>query len=340
MAPFETLDDLRALLPTLPPPDEAARARAVARDATLTKPPGALGALEGLGAWLASWQGTERPRIERPLVALFAGNHGVAARGVSAFPPEVTAQMVLNFERGGAAVNQVAAAVGARLTVTPLAGLRPTADFTERPAMTEGEAVAALRAGWAAAGACDLLVPGEMGIGNTTAAAAIAHALLGGAPGDWVGRGTGVDEAGLARKRAAVAAGAARHGGHDALETLRRLGGHEVAAMAGAILGARARRVPVLLDGFICGAAALVVARAVPGGLLHVRAGHRGAEAAHGRLLDALGLRPLLALDLRLGEGTGGALAIPVVRAAAACLSGMASFAEAGVSGEVSPAPG
>jgi nicotinate-nucleotide--dimethylbenzimidazole phosphoribosyltransferase len=284
--------------------------------------------------WLAGWQGTARPAINAPQVIVFAGNHGVTARGVSAFPAEVTAQMVLNFQAGGAAINQLARAAGAELSVVALDLDRPTADFTAGPAMTEAECVAALAAGWeAVADGADLLVVGEMGIGNTTSAAALGLALFGGRAEDWTGRGTGVDQAGLDRKTAVVAEGAARHAGLDGpMAVLAALGGREIAAMAGAIAGARARRVPVILDGFICTAAAAVLARAYPGALDHCIAGHLSAEGAHGRLLAALGMRPLLDLGLRLGEGSGAAVAISVVKAAVACHSGMATFAQAGVS--------
>lgn len=332
--PFGSLAEFRALFAALPAPDAAARAAAAARNDRLTKPPGALGRLEDLALWLAGWQGTARPRIERPAILIFAGNHGVAARGVSAFPAAVTAQMVANFAAGGAAVNQLARAAGASLRVLPLDLDRPTADFTEGPAMDEAETVAALRAGWEAVDPeADLVIPGEMGIANTTAAAAMAAALWGGAAADWTGRGTGVDAAGLARKAAAVDAGLARHRAAlaDPLEVLRRLGGREIAAMTGAIARARLLPRPVLLDGFISGAAASVLARLAPGALDHCAAGHVSAEAGHRRLLDALGLDPLLALGLRLGEASGAALALPVLRAAAACHSGMATFDEAGV---------
>jgi len=307
----------------------------VARDAVLTKPPGALGRLEEVAIWLAGWQGTARPMIAAPQVIVFAGNHGVTVRGVSAFPAEVTAQMVVNFRTGGAAINQLARAAGATLSVVPLELDRPTVDFTQGPAMSEADCVAALAAGWEAVGPeTDLLVTGEMGIGNTTAAAALCLALFGGRAEDWTGRGTGVDRAGLDRKTAVVAEGVARHAGlTDPLAILAALGGREIAAMAGAIAAARARRVPVILDGFICTAAAVFLHRAQPGALDHCLAGHLSAEGAHGHLLAALDLRPLLDLGLRLGEGSGAALAISVVRAAVACHSGMATFAEAGVSG-------
>ncbi len=334
-APFTTLDGFRALLGELPGPDTEAAQAARARNGQLTKPPGALGRLEDLAIWYAGWRGTARPRIVAPQVIVFAGNHGVTARGVSAFPAEVTAQMVANFEAGGAAINQLAGEFGAKMDVIALDLDRPTADFTAGPAMSEAEVVAALAAGWAAVDPhADVLVTGEMGIGNTTSAAALAHALFGGAPEDWVGRGTGVDDAGLALKARVVAEGLAANPGAqgDALEALRCLGGRELAAMAGAMARARVARIPVILDGFICTAAAAVLAQTSPGGLDHAVAGHGSAEAGHGRLLEALGKAPLLALDMRLGEGSGAALALGVLKGAVACHSGMATFAEAGVS--------
>ncbi|MEL6450789.1 MAG: nicotinate-nucleotide--dimethylbenzimidazole phosphoribosyltransferase [Pseudomonadota bacterium] len=331
---FETLDGLRSLLAEMPGPDAAAAADAAARNGQLTKPPGALGRLEDLAQWYASWRGDARPTLNAPQVIVFAGNHGVAARGVSAFPPEVTVQMVANFEHGGAAINQLAKAFGARMDVVPLDLDTPTADFTQGPAMTEAEAVAALRAGWDAVSAeADLLVVGEMGIGNTTSAAAIAARLFGGAADDWTGRGTGVEGDALAAKTAIVAEGLARHAGAtDGLDVLMRLGGRELAGMAGAIARARALRVPVILDGFICTAAAACLEKTQAGALDHTVAGHQSAEGAHGRMLEALGKAPLLSLGLRLGEGSGAALAIGVLKGAIACHSGMATFAEAGVS--------
>lgn len=329
------LDGFRAALRDLPSPDDAAKAGAEARNAQLTKPPGALGRLEDLAQWYASWRGDPRPSINAPQIVIFAGNHGVAARGVSAFPAEVTVQMVGNFQAGGAAINQLAKAAGARIDVHALDLDTPTADFTTAPAMTPGEFYTALATGWQAlAPEADLLIPGEMGIGNTTSAAALAAALFGGAAEDWVGKGTGVDAAGLARKAETVAAGLACHAGtlSNPLEVLRCLGGRELAAMAGAILAARHARVPVILDGFICTAAAATLAQAAPGALDHCIAGHSSAEQAHRRLLDALGKAPVLDLGLRLGEGSGAAVAISVLKAAVACHSGMATFAEAGVS--------
>lgn len=332
-APFSTLSDFRALLQALPRSDAEAEAGARARNGQLTKPPGALGRLEDLAIWYAGWRGVARPSLVRPQVIVFAGNHGVTARGVSAFPAEVTVQMVANFRAGGAAVNQLAKAFGASMSVHELELERPTADFTTAPAMSEAELLAALAVGWQAVDPeADLLVVGEMGIGNTTPAAAMACALFGGTAGEWTGRGTGVDDAGLALKTQVVAEGLARHPSRDPLEVLRCLGGREIAAMAGAIARAHAERIPVILDGFICTAAAAVLALSASGALDHCVAGHASAEGAHRALLSKLGKAPLLDLGLRLGEGSGAALAIGVLKGAIACHSGMATFAEAGVS--------
>lgn len=331
-ADFSTLAAFRALLQGAPGIDQAAQGAAEARNGQLTKPPGALGRLEDMAIWYAGWRGDPRPDIAAPQVIVFAGNHGITAQGVSAFPVEVTEQMVLNFRHGGAAINQLSRAAGATLDVHALSLDRPTADFTQGPAMDETEVVAALTAGWNAVNAdADLLVVGEMGIGNTTSAAAIAHALFGGAAEDWVGRGTGVDDAGLAIKARVVREGVARNGATEGLDVLRCLGGREVAAMAGAIARARSLRIPVILDGFICCAAAATLASEVPGALDHAIAGHVSAEAAHGAVLDRLGKEPVLRLNMRLGEASGAAVAINVLKAAVACHSGMATFAEAGV---------
>ncbi len=332
---FPDFNSVRRLLAALPGPDRQAAGAARTRTAQLTKPPGSLGRLEDIAEWTAAWQGRHPARADCIQTLLFAGNHGVAARGVSAYPAAATAQMVANFAAGGAAINQLCDIAGAELTVTPLALASPTADFTEQPAMSEEDCAAAFSMGFNQVDpAADLLCLGEMGIGNSTAAAALCLALFGGAPEDWTGRGTGVDDAGLARKQAVAADGLARHGAALAhpLEALRRLGGRELAALAGAVLSARCKKVPVLLDGFICCAAAAVLARAAPGALDHCLAGHCSAEAAHGRLLQRLGLTPLLDLGLRLGEGSGAVLAALLVKAALAAHAGMATFAEAGVS--------
>ncbi|KPA22012.1 Nicotinate-nucleotide--dimethylbenzimidazole phosphoribosyltransferase [Shimia sp. SK013] len=332
-ADFTTLAEFQALLATAPGADQKALGEAEERNSQLTKPPGALGRLEDLAIWYGGWRGTGRPAIEAPQVIVFAGNHGVTAQGVSAFPAEVTEQMVLNFQHGGAAINQLAKAAGATLDVVALDLDTPTADFTQTAAMSEAEVVAALAAGWSAVNAqSDLLVVGEMGIGNTTSAAAIANALYGGDAADWVGRGTGVDDAGLANKARVVAEGVALHGTPKGMEALRTLGGRELAAMAGAIARARSLRIPVIMDGFICTAAAATLESAAAGALDHVVAGHVSAEAAHSAVLTQLGKAPLLSLGMRLGEGSGAAVAINILKSAVACHSGMATFAEAGVS--------
>lgn len=333
------MQDIRARLNRLPAADAAAAREARRREALLTKPAGALGRLEALAEWLAAWQGRHPPRLESVRIAVFAGNHGVAQRGVSAYPAAVTAEMVKNFERGGAAINQLARVAGAALVVVPLALDRPTNDFVGAPALAEADFRAAFEAGAATVETgLDLLAVGEMGIANTTAAAAVAAALFGGNAFAWVGRGTGIDDKALLRKAGAIDGALAHHAAAlvDPLEALRRLGGRELAAIAGAVLAAREKRVPVVLDGFVATAAAAALAKAMPGALDHCVAGHRSAESGHEKLLNALGLKPLVDLGLRLGEASGAALAIPILRAAAACHAGMATFAEAGVS-EKSP---
>jgi nicotinate-nucleotide--dimethylbenzimidazole phosphoribosyltransferase len=335
MTGFASFADLRAACLDLPAGDGLAAATAARRDAVLTKPPGSLGLLEDVVVWLARWQGRAMPRLDRVEVLVFAGNHGVVAQGVSAYPAAVTAQMVANFAAGGAAINQLAAEAGANLHVIPLSLDTATADFTQRPAMDEAAFLAAVAAGYdAVPAAADLVCLGEMGIGNTTAAAAIAAALFGGGGERWAGRGTGVDDAGLARKRTAIDTALARHrlllG--DPLQVAAALGGRELAAILGATLAARQQNIPVLIDGFVCTAAVAPLARLRAGTLAHTWASHVSTETAHRALLDALGLTPLLDLRMRLGEASGAAVATLILRAALACHAGMATFAEAGVS--------
>lgn len=330
-------DDVRALIGMMRGPDQAAMAAVVARDAVLTKPAGALGRLEEIAAFIAGWQGKPRPAVTRPLVAIFAANHGVVKQGVSPFPQEVTRQMMENFTAGGAAVNQICATFDIGLKVFDLALEFPTGDITEEPALDEKAAAATIAFGMeATAGGSDLLCLGEMGIGNTTIAAAIYLALYGGNAADWVGRGTGVDDAGLARKVAAVEKAVALHRPHlgDPLEVLRRLGGREIAAMVGAILAARLQNVPVILDGYVVTAAAAILHAIDSTALDHCLAGHVSAEGAHAEVLKRLGLKPVLDLGMRLGEGSGAALAVAVVKAAVACHNDMATFAQAKVSGK------
>lgn len=330
---FQSLEDIPALAATLPQADETAAAAARERQNSLTKPPGSLGRLEELAEFMAAWHGTDRPRIEHTQALIFAGNHGICAQGVNPYPQEVTAQMVANFEQGGAAINQLCRLGGADLRVIALELDRPTADFTQHPAMTGAEALAAMNRGAAAVDPkADVLILGEMGIGNSTVAAALAVALFGGSPVDWVGPGTGSDGAGIARKVAAIEAGLARHGGQGAMATLAALGGREQAAICGAVLAARAARVPVILDGFICSAAAAVLHAADPRLLEHCLVGHVSAEPGHRRLLAAIGKTAVLEFDMRLGEGSGAALALGILRAALECHNGMATFGEAGVS--------
>lgn len=335
MTMFGTVAAFQSALASLPNPDAAASVAAAARQNQLTKPQGSLGRLEDIAIFLAGWQGRAIPRLDTARAVVFAGNHGIAARGVSAFPPSVTAQMVRNFEAGGAAINALARAAGLELLVVPIDLDTPTADFTQGAAMSEAECLAALQAGAAVVEAgIDLLVLGEMGIGNSTVAAALCARSFGGSSVDWVGPGTGVDDAGRLRKIAAVDAGLAVHADAPvtAFETLRRVGGREIAAIAGAVLAARMAGVPVVLDGYICCAAVAPLVVAAPDIVAHCLAGHRSAEPAHRRLLKQFGLEPLMCFDMRLGEGSGAALAAGVIRAAVAVHGEMATFAEAGVS--------
>ncbi|MBG1232288.1 nicotinate-nucleotide--dimethylbenzimidazole phosphoribosyltransferase [Aestuariivirga litoralis] len=328
-------DDIRHLIASMPGPDEQAEAQAKAHDAILTKPPGALGKLEMIAEFMARWQHHYPPRADRTVVAVFAGNHGVVKQGVAAYPPEVTMQMVANFQGGGAAVNQICKAYDLGLKVFELALEQPTGDITQDAALSEKDCAATIAYGMEAiAGGCDLLCVGEMGIGNTTIASALACALFGGKGADWVGIGTGVDAAGLKRKADAVDRAMAFHQGHlsDPLEVLRRVGGREFAAMAGAILAGRMQNVPVIVDGFVASAAAAVLYKADKSALDHCLFGHCSAENAHRKLLAAMGKEPLLDLGMRLGEASGAAMAAGVVKAALACHNGMATFESAGVS--------
>lgn len=329
-------DDFRDLVNLVPGVDQTAVDAVRRRDRELTKPAGALGRLEEIVAWLAGWQGKAIPAVNRPLVAIFAANHGVAAQGVSAFPISVTQAMVENFAAGGAAINQICAANNLGLKVFELALEVPTADILTEDAFSEADCAATMAFGMESlVGEPDLLCLGEMGIGNTTVAAAIFHALFGGRAEDWVGPGTGVSGEILSRKVAVVRAAVARLDGRtdDAFEVLRRLGGREIAAMVGAIIATRHRKIPVVVDGYVTTAAAAIVYAANPSAIDHCLFGHLSAEPAHARALALMGKRPLLDLDMRLGEGTGAALAATLIRSAAAIHSGMATFASARLEG-------
>lgn len=331
---INSFKQISTLAQDLPRPDNAAADAARARQAQLTKPPGSLGRLEELAIFTAGWQAAEKPRVDVAQALVFAGNHGVCAQGVNPFPQEVTAQMVANFQAGGAAINQLCAVSGAELSVIALDLDRPTADFTQAPAMTEEDCLDAMRKGAMAVDTkAHVLVLGEMGIGNSTVAAALAHAVFKGQAADWVGAGTGADAHGIAHKADVVARAVALHNGARGLGVLAALGGREQAAICGAVLAARMARIPVLLDGFICTAATAPLYDLDPSLLDHCLIGHASREPGHRRLCDAMGKPPILSLDMALGEGSGAALALSVLRGAIACHSGMATFAEAGVAG-------
>ncbi|HZU77553.1 MAG TPA: nicotinate-nucleotide--dimethylbenzimidazole phosphoribosyltransferase [Dehalococcoidia bacterium] len=352
MARFSSLD---AVVSAIAPPDAAAAQAARARQDQLTKPLGALGRLEELSIWLAGVRGEAVPRIGRKVIVTAAADHGVAAHGVSAYPPEVTPQMVRNFLAGGAAVNVLARHAGAEVLVVDAGvaadlpddprllrlGLRRgTADFSSGPAMSRDEALrcvlggAELAADQVAAGA-DVLAIGDMGIGNTTASAAITSVFTGLPPAAVTGRGTGVSDERYAEKVRRIEAALAvnRPNPLDGLDVLAKVGGLEIGVLAGVCLGAAALRRPVVLDGFIAAAAAQVAQALAPASVAYMLAAHRSAEPGHVAALAQLGLSPLLDLGMRLGEGTGAALGIILLEAAARVLAEMATFAEAGVSG-------
>ncbi len=332
-----SFDEMRRILRELPGPDLTAQTEVVRRQTELTKPPGSLGRLEEIAEWLAAWQGRAQPRVERPRIAVFAGTHGVAARGVSAYPPEVTQQMVKNFLNGGAAINQLAAAIDADLRIYELDLEHPTADFTQGPAMNEARAANAMAYGMMAAEpGIDVLCLGEMGIANTTTAAVLCAALFGGTGKDWAGPGTGVAGKALEHKIAVIDEALTHHkdaiARRDPLELLATVGGEEFAAITGAIVAARMGRIPVLLDGYACTTAAAVLWAVDRHALDHCLVAHRSAEPGHDRLLKAIDKQPLFDLGMRLGEASAAAVAVPILKAAVACHNGMATFAEAGVS--------
>ena len=332
---FKDRGAFETALAHLPMPDEQARTAALQRQQQLTKPSGSLGRLEEIAVFLAGWQERPIPLVQHTQVIVFAGNHGVTRQGVSPFPSDVTRQMVENFKRGGAAINALSEALGLHLTVMALDLEKPTGDISTEAALSEGEVLDALNAGASVIhDDTDLLIFGEMGIGNTTIAAALCAASFGGSGADWAGPGTGLDRAGVSRKAAVIDKALARHGTRSvpAFDVLRSLGGRELCAIAGGVLAARLRRIPVLLDGYVVCAALAPLATEEPRILDHCLAGHCSAEPAHRHLLAHLRLVPLLDLGMRLGEGTGAALAASVVCAAVAAHAHMATFAEAGVS--------
>jgi nicotinate-nucleotide--dimethylbenzimidazole phosphoribosyltransferase len=331
---FSSAGDVSRHLATLETPDAAYSAAARDRQAALTKPRGALGRLEDVAAMLAGWSRDGMPRAGRISVVVFAGNHGVTTQGVSPYPPEVTAHMVANYAAGGAAINAICKTFGLRLSVVPLDLDRPTGDITRGPAMSAEDALAALNAGAASvAGDSDVLVLGEMGIGNTTIASALAARALGGNGAAWAGAGTGLDREGVVRKAAVIDRALAHHAAAErtAFDMLRTLGGREIAALCGAIIAARIKRIPVVIDGFVVTAALATLWAEAPRIIEHCIAGHVSAEQAHRTLLAHLQMTPLLDLGMRLGEASGAAVAAAVLRAAVATHNEMATFAEAGV---------
>jgi nicotinate-nucleotide--dimethylbenzimidazole phosphoribosyltransferase len=332
------------LLAGAPDPDRAAAAAVAGRARQVLRPAGALARLDELAAWLAAWQGTSRPAVRRPAAVVFAADHGVAAGGVSAYPAEVTAAMLKALREGVATASVLARQVGATLDVVDVGVGDPTGDLTREPALDPARFRACVQAGRDAVATLDtdLLVLGEMGIGNTTAAAAVTAILLGLPAEAATGRGTGVDDAARARKLAAVEAARGRVGGlkpsppegqgrPPPLEVLRQAGGAELAALAGAALEARLRRLPLVLDGFVVTAAVAPLELLHPGALANAIAGHRSAEPGHTALLERLGLAPLLDLGMRLGEASGALAAVPLLRLAAAAVTEVATFDEWGL---------
>jgi nicotinate-nucleotide--dimethylbenzimidazole phosphoribosyltransferase len=333
MTQFSSFAEILDSFDKLPGFDAVSAEAAKARQDTLTKPPGSLGRLEEAAIFLAGWQKQSAPKLDRIQAIVFAGNHGVCAQGVNPYPQEVTMQMVANFRNGGAAINQLAGVAGADLSVVDLDLETPSDDFTKGAAMSEKETVDAMNRGANSVHLdADLLLLGEMGIGNSTVAAALCAKAFGGETNQWVGPGTGSDSDGINRKIAAIDAGLEQHADASGIEILRRFGGREQAAICGAILAARANHIPVMLDGFICTAAAVPLFAVGPELLAHTMIAHLSSEPGHRLLSEALGKRPLLDLGMRLGEGTGAALAAMVLRGSVACQNGMATFADAGVS--------
>lgn len=335
-APAVSLGEIAEIVERFPGPDLEAGTAARLREQHLVKPRGALGKLEEIAYWVAAWQGRHPPDLRHPRVNVYAANHGVAAaRPVSAYPVDVTRQMMTVFQTGGSAVNQIAQIADTDLRVYELDLDTPTADFTKGPAMTDQGCAQAMAYGMMGVDqGLHLLCLGEMGIGNTTSAAALCYALFGGSAAEWVGPGTGVDGTRLAAKIQAVEDGVAanRTAMTDPMQVLRCLGGYELAAIVGAIIAARLAKTPVLLDGYTCTAAAAVLWALDPKALDHCLVAHVSAEPGHRKLLDRIGREAILDLGMRLGEGSGAALAIPIIKAAVDCHANMATFQQAKVS--------
>jgi nicotinate-nucleotide--dimethylbenzimidazole phosphoribosyltransferase len=317
----------------LPGPNQAARAAVAERAARVLRPSGALARLDEVAGWLAGWQRTDRPAVRAPVALVFAADHGVVAESVSAYPPSVTASVAKAIDEGVATSSVLARMAGVDLAVVDVGIGLPTGDVAREPALTEERFLDCLAAGREAVASrrTDLLILGEMGIGNTTCAAAVSGALFGGSAADWTGAGAGLDADGVARKAKVVEEARGRIGPGGPLDVLRELGGAELVAIAGAVIEARRRSIPVVLDGYVVTAAAAPLEVARPGALDHCLAAHRAAEPGHGRLLDRLGMRPLLDLEMRLGEGSGALLAVPLIRMAAAAVTDVGTLDEWGV---------
>lgn len=334
LSEITTLKNVSALSSNLPQFDQEAENAAKAHQAILTKPLGALGDLETIALFMAGWSKSVKPSMEKCQALVFAGNHGICNQGVNPFPQEVTAQMVTNFQHGGAAINQLCKVNGADLDVIALDLETPTGDFSAGPAMDETAVLAAMKAGAdAVSDDANILVLGEMGIGNSTTSAALACAGLGGNGADWVGPGTGSDAAGRALKADLVDKAIALHGQTTGLDLLKAFGGREQAAICGAVIAARMKRIPVLLDGYICTAAVVPLFTDAPEWLDHCLVGHLSREPGHLKILEKMDKKPILTLNMALGEGSGAALALGIVKAALACHNDMATFDQAGVHG-------
>lgn len=330
---FETVNDFQASLSNLTTKNEACFKAAFEHQKQLTKPPGSLGKLEEYACFMAAWQGNERPEIKLAQALVFAGNHGVCNQGVNPFPQEVTMAMVENFRNGGAAINQLATHSNADLNIVLLSDGLATSDITVGPAMTEQECLEAINSGAAAVNLkTDILLLGEMGIGNSTVSSALCLGTFGGVGSDWVGAGTGSDSEGIIKKAKVIERARAvnREGLNTPFQILMSLGGREQAAICGALIAARLNSIPVIIDGFIA-SSAIAPLISVPEIYDHVIFAHQSAEAGHGRLLNKLGKVPMFDLGMRLGEGSGAALALNIIRASLACHNGMATFAEAGI---------
>ena len=333
MNDFENLATIYDTIKEMPVKDIEAEARAIAHQNQLTKPPGALGILEELAVFLASWQRKTKPSLNSVQALVFAGNHGICSQGVNPYPQDVTSQMVENFKTGGAAINQLCEVSGANLNIVPLSLNKPTADFTKEEAMSELELCEAMAIGAKSVNLdSNLILLGEMGIGNSTISSALAATVFGGRVERWVGAGTGSDQKGQAHKSAIIELGIKKHGSRKDLRALQAFGGREQAAICGAILAARKASIPVLLDGFICTAAAAPLFGTSKKSLDHCLFGHLSAEPGHSLLLEAMGKAAILDLNMRLGEGTGAALALSILKGAIACHNNMATFESAGIS--------